>query len=165
MKSLKYICSALVTVVLLFSSCEDFIDLQPLDKIGSNDYWKSTNDLKNYTIQFYPYLVASSINNVYNSDDMIRSTPSDILNGNRTTRTGSWMSDWGSIRNVNIFFDNYRKCQNNFNEYKHYVGEAHFFRAWFYFDMLKRYGDLPWYSTALQLDSEEELMRPRIAVL
>ena len=162
LKCLEYTCSVLI-VALLFSSCESFIDLQPLDQISANDYWKSTNDLKNYTLQFYPAFVSYTemVHAVANSDDMFRSNNlSDILNGNRSTRTGNWRGEWAIIRNVNIFFDNYRKCQNNFNEYQHYVGEVHFFRAWFYFNMLKQYGDLPWYSTALQLDSEE-LMNPR----
>ena len=36
-----------------------------------------------------------------------------------------------------------------------------FFRAWFYFNLLKKYGDVPWYSHVIEMDDTEELMRPR----
>src|SRR5690606_9217689 len=88
-------------------------------------------------------------------------TPSLILNGERTSRTGRRTSEWTQIRNVNIFFRNYEKCEDDFSAYKHYVGEAHFFRAWFYFEMLKKYGDLPWYDQVIELDDEENLLKPR----
>lgn len=161
-----------VLILLMSTSCEDFIDLKPLDKISTDDYWKSTKDLEFYNRQFYPSFYNSDNSGssptqmvsemALNSDDMIHGgAASTTLNGTRSVRTGDWKWEWSKIRNINIFFENYHKCQDQFSEYQHYVGEAHFFRAWFYFNLLKRYGDVPWYSKVLQLDSEEELMRPR----
>jgi hypothetical protein len=148
---------------LLFNSCEDFIDLQPLDRIGTNDYWFTAADLENYIVQFYPNLGGSNMvhSDTGDSDDIVHSSLSSILNGQRTPATGNWRGEWTNIRNVNIFFDNYEKCTDMFDLYKHYVGEAHFFRAWFYFGLLKKYGDVPWYTSALQIDDEEGLNRPR----
>lgn len=154
----------LTLTIALFNACEDFIDLKPLDKISTDDYWKAPKDLEYYTKQFYPVFAPNSqmvAETATHSDDMVHGSPSNILNGERTRRTGDWKWEWNKIRNINIFFENYHKCEDDFSTYKHYVGEAHFFRAWFYFDMLKMYGDLPWYSKALDLDSEDELMRPR----
>jgi hypothetical protein len=156
----------------LLTSCEDFIDLKPLDKISTDDYWKTPNDLEYYTMQFYPSFYNSDnsgsvlkqmvTETALDSDDMLHGGyASNILNGKRSRRTGDWKWEWNKIRNVNIFFENYHKCEDDFSTYKHYVGEAHFFRAWFYFNLLKRYGDVPWYSNVLELDSDEELMRPR----
>lgn len=165
MKSLTiYRLSFIAAIMLTITSCESFIDLQPLDRISTNDYWKSTNDLSNYTLQFYPRfmtfsnMVAETANNC---DELIHGSVNDILNGNRTTRTGNWRDEWNNIRRINIFFDNYGRCEDPFVAYQHYVGEAHFFKAWFYFDLLKQYGDLPWYTHAIQVDSEADLMRPR----
>ena len=148
----------------LFFSCESFIDLKPLDQITVDNYWKSSNDLKNYMLQFYPVFhnYSAMVSELAtNSDDMVHGSPSNILNGERTTRSGNWRGEWTQIRNVNIFFENYEKCEDAFSAYKHYVGEAHFFRAWFYFNMLKMYGDLPWYSNVIGLNDEDALMSPR----
>jgi starch-binding outer membrane protein, SusD/RagB family len=150
------------TTSFLFQSCESFIDLQPLDQISTVDYWKSASDLENYMLQFYPTLGNSiMIWEEENTDNMVTPTPSVIMNGERTTRTGNWRGEWSNIRKVNIFFENYQKVESDLETYKQFLGEAHFFRAWYYFDMLKRYGDLPWYSKPLELDDENELMRSR----
>jgi hypothetical protein len=147
---------------VVFNSCESFIDLQPLDKISTNDYWTTSSDLENYIVQFYPNIGGSvMVNESGDSDDMVLQNLSTILNGQRTQATGNWRSEWTIIRNINIFFDNYEKCKDAFDIYKHYVGEAHFFRAWFYCNLLKKYGDVPWYSSAIQIDDEAGLMRPR----
>lgn len=164
MKSLINKIVICILTAFLSGACENFIDLEPLDQITVDNYWKSTNDLKNYMLQFYPvfYNYSAMVTELAtHSDDMVHGSPSEIMNGERTLRSGNWRGEWTQIRNVNIFFENYEKCQDTFSAYQHYVGEAHFFRAWFYFNLLKMYGDLPWYSEVLQLDSEEALMRAR----
>lgn len=159
-------------LILFFSSCEDYLDKEPLTQIGNNSYWKSKNDLANYTLQFYPSL--PSFNNVgtytgllswdatRGADTQITAVPSTTLDGTRSPVTsapknendaGNWR--WFDIRSLNIFFDNYQKCSDPFDSYKHYLGEAHFFRAWFYFEKVGRYGDVPWFSNALETTSEE----------
>ncbi|MBF6598680.1 MAG: RagB/SusD family nutrient uptake outer membrane protein [Fermentimonas sp.] len=152
-------------LTLFFLSCEDFIDLKPLDQIAQENYWKSSSDLKNYMVQFYPNFFPHTsmiVNLAIDSDEMIHGgSPSVFLNGERTTRTGTWRGEWTQIRNLNIFFENYQKCEDEFSSYQHYVGEAHFFRAWFYFELLKMYGDLPWYDEVIELDDDEKLMMPR----
>jgi len=163
MKNLIYKCAILCTMTLLcLSSCEEFIDLQPLDQVSTEYYWTTPGDLENYTKHFYgelpsPLLVFQDAN----SDNIVSETPDPLMNGERTTRTGNWQYEWSFIRDVNIFFENYQNVEADFDSYKHYLGEAHFFRAWFYFNLLKRYGDVPWYSEVIELDDEEALLKAR----
>ena len=146
-----------------FCSCEDFIDLQPMDQVTMDEYWTTSTELEYYTRQFYPAFCGQSqmLDLASDNDDMINGSPSVIMDGTRSKTTGSWTGEWTNIRNVNIFFANYRKCESGYDAYKHYLGEAYFFRAWFYFDLLKKYGDVPWYSEVIELDNQEALMRPR----
>src|SRR5699024_4555792 len=69
---------------------------------------------------------------------------------------------YSGVREVNYFFDNYRRVEENadFEEYQQYLGEAHFFRALTYFDLLKGYGDVLWLETTVEPDSPE-LYEPR----
>lgn len=153
----------LIVAGFTLNSCESFIDLSPLDKISTEEYWYASSDLENYVVQFYPNLVGSEMVqfDAGDSDDLLYQSLSIILHGQRTPSTGNWISEWSNIRNINIFFDNYKKCKDPFEQYQHYVGEACFFRAWSYFNLLKKYGDLPWYSSALDIDNEEGLMKAR----
>lgn len=146
-----------------FCSCEDFIDLQPMDQVTMDEYWTTSTELEYYTRQFYPAFCGQSqmLDLASDNDDMINGSPSVIMDGTRSKTTGSWTGEWTNIRNVNIFFANYRKCESGYDAYKQYLGEAYFFRAWFYFDLLKKYGDVPWYSEVIELDNQEALMRPR----
>lgn len=147
-----------------FVSCENLLDRAPLDKIGNNSYWKTATDLKNYTMQFYTLFPTYGkpghagifmADAHYGSDDAILGDANTTLNGARavTNSGGNW--DWKNIRSVNLFFDNYNNCQEPFDLWAHYLGEAHFFRAYLYFSKVKSYGDVPWYNKALSMDSED----------
>jgi len=162
MKKLIYI------FIISFSlfSCESFLDRPPLNQITSASYWQTAQDLENYVIKYYANFPGHGTwGGAYgypaiNADNMIVGTPNNVLVGERGIATGRWVSDWGNIRSINIFFDNYQKCKDNFELYQHTLGEAHFFRAYFYFNLMRRFGDLPLYQSELNMDSEE-LMRPR----
>ena len=141
----------IVILLFVFCSCKhDFLDRPPLDQIGTGSYWKTTKDLENYIIQFYPKF-PSHLTHMYgfnypvrNSDEIIEATPSVILNGDRGVTGGRWTGDWSDIRSVNIFLDNYQKCEESFDTYKHFLGEA-YFSCLVYFNLIKKYGDVPWF--------------------
>lgn len=44
----------LIVAGFTLNSCESFIDLSPLDKISTEEYWYASSDLENYVVQFYP---------------------------------------------------------------------------------------------------------------
>ncbi|ODS82119.1 MAG: glycan metabolism protein RagB [Cytophagaceae bacterium SCN 52-12] len=165
MKVLKHIFAILLLNV--FVSCSDFLERPPLDRIRIDDYWKTARDLESYIFQFYPGFPGHGTGNVNgygypvdDSDEVILGSPSEYLNGVRGITPGRWIADWREIRSINIFFDNYRKCRDDFASYRHFLGEAYFFRAWFYFKLLQKYGDIPWISSELNIGSEE-LTQPR----
>lgn len=152
-------------------SCEDYLDREPLDRIGNDAYWQSKSDLENYALQYYPSLPAFDVDGVGNytgllswdatrgADNQITGSPSKVLDGSRSPSTSFSRKEniwcWDSIRSVNIFFEHYHKCKDPFEQYKHFVGEVHFFKAWYYFELIRRYGDVPWYTHPLEMDSEE----------
>ena len=48
---MKHIILAAASCMALLCSCEDFIDLKPLDQITMEDYWSSATELEYYTRQ------------------------------------------------------------------------------------------------------------------
>ena len=161
-KNIIYIISGILSLGCV--SCEDLLDRAPLDKIGNNSYWKTATDLKNYTMQFYTLFPTYGTpghagifmaDAHYGSDDAILGDANTTLNGARAVANSGGNWDWKKIRSVNIFFDNYARCQEPFDLWAHYLGEAHFFRAFLYFSKVKSYGDVPWYNKSLSMDSED----------
>ena len=168
MKKVIFFIIGLTVLILILPSCEDYLDREPLDRIGNNSYWKTAIDLENYTLQYYASLPSFSDSNhgalgwdaSRGSDTQIIGNPSIRMNGGRSPviSGGNWQ--WSQIRSINIFFDNYRKCDEPVEVYGHFLGEAYFFKAWFYFELLRSYGDVPWFTHALEMSSEE-LYKPR----
>ncbi|MCD2425108.1 RagB/SusD family nutrient uptake outer membrane protein [Niabella pedocola] len=175
----KYLIIILHVVLLVLGSCsKDFLQRPPLTRIENGAYWKTANDLGNYTLQFYSRFPSFDIVGSYmgligwdgtrGSDVQITSSPSTLWNGastvvasaspianiaNGETPGPNW--NWQYIRSINVFFSNYQKCGDPFEKYKHFLGEAHFFKAWFYFEKVKQYGDVPWYTEPMVTESEE----------
>ncbi len=163
MKAKYYI--VFVLAAAFTTACENHLDRPPLNQIGNDSYWKSAVDLKNYTAQFYQNFPGHEANRHTegreSNDDITFRNSNNLLNGQTVINTGSWQGQFAPVRGINIFFDNYRKCEDDFLLWKQYLGEAQFFKAWNYFNLVQAYGDVPWYSHALTPDQEEELMRPR----
>lgn len=156
----KYISLSLALVFMM--GCQDQLNRFPLDEISSEDYWNTVNDMKLYVNQFYPSAFSVSGSDRYNhifaadlpTDDMTYVEAEPRLRGSRVVpATGGW--NYNYIRSVNYFLENYSKSEIEFDQYKRYVGEAHYFRAHYYFDMLKEYGDLPYISKPLETNSDE----------
>jgi len=157
-------------IVLLFGCKKNLLEKLPQDQISSEVFFLHKNDLLIYMNQFYsdailPVKWGSVLDNPYvggaddfNSDNEISSNVTDDrLRGTRTVNSPASLGGWSfvNVRNINYFFDNYRKCQDNFDSYKQYVGEAHFFRALIYFQLMQQFGDLPYNTTTLGTNSPE----------
>ena len=99
-----------------------------------------------------------------NTDNMVTGNYNTFLNGQSTlppSGAGWSTSYWTNIRNTNYFLANYTKVKDVRANVAPYVGEAYFFKAWFYFDKLKTFGALPWLSTATNITDTTELYSPR----
>ncbi|UAY55368.1 RagB/SusD family nutrient uptake outer membrane protein [Arachidicoccus terrestris] len=164
-------------ICAVLTACQkNFLDRAPLSEISDADYWKSANDLRLYVNNFYnglPSYIQSYFNfGIYSEDDaqgsdnMVNYQYDQDLNGARTLPSsgGGWSyGNWSSIRNVNYFLDNYHKVEGDPTEIKKYVGEALFFKAWYYFDKLKSFGDLPWLTHVLLPNDSSQLHNPRLS--
>ena len=154
-------------MAVVFIACTKNLDQPPQDQISNSQYWKTAQDLESYTIQFYalfpnfrtlgsiaPDFFLGNIGRdaVFGSDHQIMATPTPQLNGTRTATISGGNWNWTGIRSVNIFFENYQKVNDVPDNINHFVGEAHFFKAWLYFEKVRLFGDVPWYTNSMLID-------------
>ncbi len=162
MKHIKIVIGAFI--FLLLNACKkDFLDRKPLDQVASSDYFKSPKDLETYVNQFYnsaSFPVSDQYGRDYNSDNAVSTNFNTTLAGTRTL-DGAGGINFARVRSVNYFFDNYKRIEGNaaFADYKQYVGEAFFFRALIYFDLLKGWGDIQWFTSVPGTGSPELLQQ------
>ncbi|RRB04610.1 RagB/SusD family nutrient uptake outer membrane protein [Larkinella rosea] len=149
---------SLIAITFGLVSCD--LDLVPQDAISPETFFNTENDLLLYTNSFYNAL--PSAEDVYNEDvdNVVKNSLRDELQGTRVVPTSGGGWSWNNLRNINYFLANSGKCPDKKAVAK-YNGLARFFRAYFYFGMVKRFGDVPWYSKTIEVLDQELLTKPR----
>ena len=172
MKKIYYILTAVLAVSTLIS-CEGFLTKTPETALSPSSFFKTASDLELWTNKFYnDVLEDTDIAELY-SDDMMGTALSAVQKGTRTSSSKSWSTpDVGSdgyissngtftpLMNINYFLENSSNCPDEATREK-YNGVAYFFRAYFYFKMVRQYGDMPWYDYVIGSSDTESLNKPR----
>ena len=168
MKNKLYICASILASFLV--SCDSFLEREPLDKISNEVYFKTSKDLELYVNQFYTKFPGFGgfgigyLGDDRNSDNMVYEDYDVRLAGYKTVsgnaNDAGWK--WEDIRSVNYMLANLGNLESSFDESKAYIGEAYFFRSYFYYSLLQNFGDLPWVNKPYDTESED-LYNPRIS--
>lgn len=164
-----------------FTSCNKFLDREPLSNVTPDAYLQNEADLAAYTIARYSFPSHSGFNvgtfgNDNNTDNQASTGYSTrwVPGEWRVPQTGgSW--NFSQIRQVNYFLETVvprwkdKKIGGNTANITHYVGEAYFLRAYEYFNKVQALGDFPIVKNTLK-DQLEELTlaskrRPRNEVV
>ncbi|WP_319589407.1 RagB/SusD family nutrient uptake outer membrane protein [uncultured Draconibacterium sp.] len=155
---LKYILPTLLFLVSVIIGCDDnYLDTPPEHLINATAYFNSAEDLKTYTNSFYGMLPGQDVyQEDENSDNILPLIVSDRVKGTRLVpvERGSAGWNWEDLRTINFFLEHCSKCPDE-DAKKHYSGVAKFFRAYFYYNKVKMYGDVPWYSGVLNAGDED----------
>lgn len=147
---------------IIGTACNKILNLDPLDTIADGNYWKTANDFKLYANQFYDWnrdfgsCVYDSYHSDMRSDLFASSTVNVYSNGTNTipTTDAAYTDAYKHIRVVNILLEK-ETGYANASEIAQYVAEAHFFRAYVYFELLQLYGDAVIVDHVLDTDSPE----------
>lgn len=165
MKLTSNIC--LLTLALAFSSCEKFLDRPPLTVETDATAWSSEEKLRlyanKYYTDFFPGYSGSSapIANATNTDDIV--TQGLQENFMRAVPTTSiWNYD--NVRSINIMIDRIDSKMSTVltaEAKAHWMGIGRFFRAFRYFQLVKSFGDVPYYDREVFDNELNELFKDR----
>lgn len=141
----------LFSLILLvgMSGCE--LNESPKSQVTKDAVFNSEGGLKLYTNSFYNQF--PSQNTIYTDSYYIavnQVVKYLTLNGYSATESTGWR--WENLRNINYFIENCTEESVPLAVRNNYIGIARFFRAYFYFDMMKRFGDLPWIDHTLTVN-------------
>jgi len=165
----RHISTYLLLASALTAGC-DSLEQNPVATSSKDAVFGSESGLALYVNSFYNWM--PDANNLTQSESMAdyaarRDVPQFIRSGVYNARVSDLTSSgqyevvalggnvnwqWTTLRSINYFL------ANNTNETvpervrANYSGIARFFRAWFYFEKVKRYGDVPWLETPLGVD-------------
>lgn len=160
-----------LALVATATSCNDFLEQEPPSSLTPEGFFSDESKVEAAANQFYQDVLPGHGNwsygiyaNDVQTDNQVNWWP-DSKFGNGLWKTGNdngnW--SWGNIRNINYQLNNvvaaYKNKQINGADanVRHYIGEIYFMRAYCYFDMLQKWGDLPIVTEALP-DEEATLV-------
>lgn len=159
----------LLALIVTLAGCEDFLEKPPLDDLTDETYWSSENNVRSFSWGFYTayfsgygsgYAWGKFFSGQSLNDDFGPTSPAQFRQNIPTAATGSyWTFAW--VRKANIFLNRIQTVPMDEEAINHWSGVARFFRAMEYHDLVKQFGDVPWYDHELEETNEEDLYRPR----
>lgn len=156
----KIIVTILIGVAAL-SSCDSFLDQEPLSKITPEGYFNDADQLGYYTMNSYNFSSSGMFSNDGGTDNQ---------NGNYSLKFASNQAqvfvdtdqgdqwDFKGVRTCNYFFQQvYERLEKNQisgdrKMIDHCIGEMYMIRANTYFSKLQKFGDFPIITTVLPND-------------
>ncbi len=149
--------AGLFAVASLGSCKKDFLEKKPLDKLVPDNFFKTKEDLELYTTSFYQRMLPTGLA-IVQDDEMGEYTsknqsPTFIAGSYSPVNEGAW--NWTNLRNINYFLEKFDNPAIPQEARDHYEGIARFFRAYFYFDKVQTYGDVPWYGKTLSTEDPD----------
>ena len=141
--------------MLLLSMASCSLDRIPLDTISEESFFKTKADFELAANNFY-YTLASFSYGDANSDIARGSSYNSISNGTNTipeTDKG-WDDRYASIRSTSYLIMKVEESEIR-EEVEVYGAEAKFFRAYTYFELVKKFGGVPLITSFLDVNSPE----------
>jgi len=149
-------------------ACKGILDEEPINSVSADEFFSSENALKTYAngflTRYLPSVETLTRGDQYSDIVVTTQTESFLKPGFNALTTNNWTtSNWSQLYNVNYFLDNIHKATGVVPDdvIKHYEGVGRFWRAWFYWEKVKLFGDVPWYEHTIDSNDEEQLYKGR----
>jgi hypothetical protein len=137
--------TALIALSLALGACKSILDLKDLTAINETDVWKDPELAQAYVSHIYlDNLPGWSSGDAATSDESPGGT--GYMYGQLTEGSVGYWQDtvpYRQIRRINILLAEIDGGTLDAGLVKKLKGEAYFFRAWRYWEMVKRYGGVP----------------------
>ena len=162
---MKRIVYMLAAMVALTSCNDDFLARNPQDQLTDSNFWQTEEHLESVANTFTEALQGKYWMNI--TEIMADSAPWAVTTafrtigaGNFTTETSQinslWVTAYTGIGRVNYFLNNYKRAVNVSEEVKaRYAAEAYFYRAYNYWVLTTYFGDVPYITDELGVESPD----------
>jgi hypothetical protein len=161
MKTKKIVYAILAIVLISFSSCQDYLDFEPENKIPAEGFFETQEHAEQSVNSIYAHMrtwemvsFAFIIMQEITSDNAVKGSAvgdaSFINDYDKFTFTPNqfvlkdyWAGRYRGINKANQAITNIPGIAMNENLKSRLIGEAKFLRALLYFDLVRAFGDVP----------------------
>ena len=156
MKKFISIYSCICLTLLIAGGCKKDLNLSPKDKLSDASFWKTPADFRLAANDFYYGLKTTGLNTDLNSDIAFGTGANQVSNGSflPSSTSNTWDESYKQIRATNYLL---QKAQESAlgTAVDAAVGDALFFRAYNYWNLVSKFGGVPKIDKVLDVTSEE----------
>ncbi|SEW03373.1 Starch-binding associating with outer membrane [Prevotella sp. khp7] len=148
-----------VCVMMLLTSCE--LDRLPETTLADNTFWQSETDLRGACNKLYVDL--PGFDHDRRADDIIGTSANGTSSGNWSlpSTSGDWSNPYNKIGVCNNIISKGAVAPLTDAQKNRWLAEAYFFRAFHFFDLVKKYGDVPLILKAFDSTSDPDIKMAR----
>ena len=137
----------LLVLATVLTSCDSMLDVTPKTDLTDVNFWLTEAHFKGASNRLYQQLPDKGhdfrgddlFNQSMTNGDMVQSAGRWTLSGT----SGNWTDPYRRIAFANNIIENAPGSPLDERIRNRYLGEALFFRAWWHFDLVCKYGDVP----------------------
>ena len=177
---------AIFSAALLLAACnDDFLDKKPLDKLSEDAVFNSDKLAESFVNGFYvvlpdPYQEGNVscitdegffryggtstryiLDGSLNADNVMPIAEGGYAHDTRTTTLNIWNRSYEFVYRMNSFIAQVTKPDNKLSTdcRNRLLGETYFLRAWAYYNMIQRYGGVPYITKVYSINEEYNAKR------
>ena len=167
----KYLNILLATACLTFASCDKWLDVDPSDQYSAETFWKTKEHAKAGIMGCYNALMPWRSLHTMEFDMLTANAmPYNEANGTQAIGKGEhlstnsliaslWKNCYTGIGRANTFIDKVESVEMADAEKSQMLGEAKFLRAFFYLNLVDKFGGVPLITEAPNADKHKSLPR------
>lgn len=181
MKRIQNLLAYTLLLLFLVSCSDEFLDKLPEDSLAETNTFSTNNSIQAYAWQFYEMFEAhNEVTRIAGNSrpgagfGLDREAQADLIQDGSLTSGSPYI--WGrvivpsadsnyeeayrQIRKANLLLKNVPTSDLDEIDRDHWLSVGLFFKAFNYFELLKRYGEVPWLEELID-DQSEELYAPK----
>lgn len=159
----------ILTVLFSFTACN--LDIQPETEFTDNNFWTSEANLRSFSFALYDAFKGYGNGGFFGGDHFYTTLTDDVIsleqriendfpNTVPATSSGTDWS-WSDIRQANVLIQGARKATVSESVKNKYIGVGRLFRAVLYWEKVREFGDVPFYSKPIESTDTEALFKGR----
>lgn len=166
---MKRVLFSIATLALALVSCNKMLDKGPLDTFADSNYWSTESSVEYYANAFYNDFLGygiSAVNGTYfatlNDNQAGYSGFRDWQYNDVKVTNSAWNDAYTEIRRANILLNRIEGVEMSDEARAHWQGVARMMRALHYYDLVRRFGDVPLIKQELQVGDKDLIFGPRV---
>lgn len=166
----------LFVAIICLTSCDDFLDRQPLDQLSEETFYKTESDINSALLGAYTPLqqhdwtgkgwmileIPSDNSQAGGTDPDFTPIDEFTLNGDTPPVGATWAIRYQAITYANVVISKLVDSQFEEDIKNEFLAEAQFLRALAYFDLVRLFGAIPYITAPPTFD--QDLLYPRTPV-